>query len=401
MSMHVAMLAPPWIPVPAPGYGGIEEVVRLLCDGLVARGHRVTLFAPPGSRSPADVRQVLDDTHDDEIERSLWEVDHAARTFDAVDAAADAGDPYDVIHDHTGFAAIAMAERIATPLVHTLHGPFEPHVTPFYATHGHKAQLVAISESQRDEAPAALRDAIAVVHNPLAVDEWPFESRPGDAVLWIGRMSEVKGAHRAIAAARAAGVPLVLAGPVQPGQEGYFSREVEPHLGDPGVRYVGEIGGEEKQRAYADARAVLVPIRWSEPFGLVMVEAMACGTPVIAYPEGAARELVVEGETGFLVDDERQMAAAIGRLGEIDRERCRASVAERFDVSTVVPAYERVYEHAARREDLNPEGGSGCRRRRSSSAAWPQEVAEPPTYSPGGSPATGRRTGRRPTAGTW
>jgi glycosyltransferase involved in cell wall biosynthesis len=294
-----------------------------------------------------------------------------------------------------------MAQRIGTPLVHTLHGPFEPHTTPFYEAHGHKAQLVAISASQRDEAPAALRDAIAVVHNPLAVDEWPFGPEPGDALLWIGRMNAVKGAHRAIAAARAAGVPLVLAGPVQPGQEEYFTREVEPHLAEPDVRYVGEVGGEEKQRAYADARAVLVPIRWSEPFGLVMVEAMACGAPVIAFAEGAARELVAEGDTGFLVDDEAGMAAAIGRLDEIDRERCRASVAERFDLPTVVPAYERVYERAARREVLSEEGGSGCRRRGSSSEAWPPEVAARRTCSPGGSPATGTPTGRRPTAGTW
>ena len=139
-------------------------------------------------------------------------------------------------------------------------------------------------------------------------------------------MNDDKGPQRAIAAARAAGMPLVLAGPVQPGQEEFFAREVEPHIDDDAVRYVGEVGEEGKRELYTGARALLMPIRWAEPFGMVMVEAMACGTPVIAFPEGSAPEVVIDGETGFLVEDEDAMARAVGRLDEIDRERCRASV---------------------------------------------------------------------------
>ena len=347
--LRIAMLAPPWIPVPAPGYGGIEEVVRLLCAGLVQRGHRVTLFAPPESDSPAEVRPVLDEPHPDEIERSLWEVDHVARTFDAVDEAATAGDPYDVVHDHCGFAALAMGNRLRTPLVHTLHGPFDPHTRPFYEAHGHKGQLVAISRSQREGAPARVRAGVAVVHNPLAVDEWPFEPDPDDYLLWSGRMAPVKGPHRAIRAARAAGARLILAGPVQPGQEEFFAREVEPHIDGDAVRYVGEVGGQEKKALYAAARAMLMPIRWPEPFGLVMVEAMACGTPVIAFGEGSAPEVVIDGATGFLVDDEDAMARAVRRLGEIDRAACRAATRERFDVPQIVAGYERVYDGARER----------------------------------------------------
>jgi glycosyltransferase involved in cell wall biosynthesis len=162
----------------------------------------------------------------------------------------------------------------------------------------------------------------------------------------MGRMSPDKGPHRAIDAARRAGVPLVLAGPVQPGQEEFFATEVEPHLDDDGVRYVGEAGAEDKRDLYRRASGFLMPIRWPEPFGLVMVEAMACGTPVIAYPEGAAPELVRDGESGFVVDDEAGMAAAIGRLGEIDPHHCRAVTDERFGVDAVCARYEAIYSRA-------------------------------------------------------
>ncbi len=152
-----------------------------------------------------------------------------------------------------------------------------------------------------------------------------------------------KGPHRAIVAARAAGVPLVLAGVIQPGQQAFFDREVAPHIDGERVRFVGEVGGSLKRSLFAGARALLMPIRWQEPFGMVMVEALACGTPVIAFPEGAARELVVDGQTGFLVDDEQAMATAIGQLPIIAARTCRAWVAEHCDVDVVAAAYERAY----------------------------------------------------------
>ena len=170
-------------------------------------------------------------------------------------------------------------------------------------------------------------------------------------------MSPVKGPHRAIAAAREAGVPLVLAGPVQPGQEEFFATEVEPHIDGSAVRYVGEAGASAKRDLYQAARAVLMPIRWEEPFGLVMAEAMACGTPVIAFPEGAAPEVVVDGESGFLVRDEHEMASALSRVDEISPARCREVVERRFDVSAVAARYERVYARAM-------EAGRFTRRRR-------------------------------------
>src|SRR5215216_2349523 len=343
--LRIGMLAPPWIPVPAPAYGGIEEVVRLLCDGLAERGHDVTLFAAPGSRSRASVVPVLEDAHPDDIQKAQFEADHVARAFAAIDAA---DEPYDVLHDHVGHTALAMADRVSVPLVHTLHGPFDEQACRFYAEHGRKACIVAISQAQLDDAPEAMGGG-CVVHNPIDCAEWPFREEKEDFVLWIGRMSPDKGPHRAIAAAREAGARLLLAGPVQPGQEEFFSEEVEPHLAQDGIEYIGEADAERKRDLYQRARALLMPIRWPEPFGLVMVEALACGTPVIAFPEGSAPEVVEDGRTGFVVGDEHAMAQAVERLDEIEPSDCRGACERRFGVVAVVRGYEEVYRAAAAR----------------------------------------------------
>jgi glycosyltransferase involved in cell wall biosynthesis len=340
------MLAPPWIPVPPPAYGGIEQVVRLLCAGLAARGHELTLFAAPGSRSPGAVVEVLEDAHPDAFDTASVEVDHVARVFGHLDAAAAAGRPFDVVHDHCGHAALAMADRLETPLVHTLHNPFTEQACRFYAAHGRKGHIVAVSRAQLDAAPAAMGGG-TVVHNPIDVAEWPLRTDKEDFVLWIGRMTPEKGPHRAIRAARAAGARLVLAGPVQPGTEAFFAAEVEPWIGRDGVDYVGEAGVEAKRDLYARAAATLMPIRWPEPFGLVMLESLACGTPVLAFPCGSAPEVVDDGVSGFLVEDERAMADAIARVGELDPAACRAVCERRFGVPAVVAGYERVYRRAA------------------------------------------------------
>ena len=343
--LRIAVLAPPWIPVPPPAYGGIEAVVDLLCEALIARGHDVTLFAAPGSRSAARLTTPLEAAHPDEIGSSRCESDHVACAWDAIDLAAELGEAFDAVHDHSGFTALAMADRVAAPVVHTLHGPFVEDTVPFYQRHGHKARLVAISHSQAASAPAGV-SVVDVVPNPIVVDRWPLVPKKQEYLLWVGRMDPVKGAHRAIEAARLAGRSLVLAGPVQTGQKAYFRELVEPHIDGRRVRYVGEVGGTAKQDLFANAEALLMPVRWREPFGMVMVEALACGTPVIAFPEGAAAEIVIDGENGMLVADEAEMARAVSRLGSIDPEYCRASVAERYDVSVAVAGYERVYRQA-------------------------------------------------------
>jgi glycosyltransferase involved in cell wall biosynthesis len=335
------MLAPPWISVPPPGYGGVESVVSALTEALVQRGAEVTLYCAPGSESSARTVTLLDAVHPEEIERSLFEGDHVARAFEEIDSAT--GElRFDVMHDHCGFTALAMADRLATPAVHTLHGQFTPSTSEFYARHGHKAALVAISRAQLASAPPGL-GALDVIPNPIDIASWPMREHKDDYLLWIGRMTADKGPHRAIAAARAAKVPLVMAGVIQPGQQPYFDREIAPHIDGEHVRFLGEVGGSVKHDLFAGARALLMPIRWAEPFGMVMVEALVCGTPVIAFREGAARELVVDGETGFLVEDERGMAAAVERLPSIAARDCRSWVAEHCDVNVVAAAYESSY----------------------------------------------------------
>ncbi len=284
---------------------------------------------------------LLGESHPDEIERSLYEADHVARAFEEIDLAANEL-RFDVVHDHCGFTALAMADRLAAPLVHTLHGQFTESTAAFYTRHGHKAALVGISRAQLASAPAGLA-AVGAIPNPIDVRVWPLREHKDDYLLWIGRMTAEKGPHRAIAVARAAGVPLVLAGVIQPGQQAFFDREVAPHVDGERVRFLGEVGGSLKRSIFAGARALLMPIRWEEPFGMVMVEALACGTPVIAFPEGAACELVQDGHTGFLVRDERAMAAAVDRLARIAGRDCRAWVAEHCDVDVVAAAYERTY----------------------------------------------------------
>jgi glycosyltransferase involved in cell wall biosynthesis len=347
------VLSPPWIPVPPPGYGGIEAVLDLICRALVRHGNDVTLFAPPGSRSEATVVSPLEQPHPREIEQALYESDHVARAFEQIEAGAPGERPYDVIHDNCGFTAVAMADRIAAPLVHTLHGPVDGGcVRAFYEHHGHKVTAVALSEAQAATAPKGLA-VEAVIPNPIDVAAWPLVGEKDDFLLWIGRMTDGKGPQRALDVARRCGSKLVLAGPVQPGQEEFFRTEVEPHLGSSGTSYIGEVGGRRKQELFARARALLMPIRWPEPFGMVMVEALATGTPVIAFPEGSAPEIVEDGESGFLVDDEEEMAAATKRLSSIDPWRCRES-AQRFDFERVADEYEEVFRRAARPTRARP-----------------------------------------------
>jgi glycosyltransferase involved in cell wall biosynthesis len=351
--LRIAMLAPPWIAVPPPAYGGIEAVIHLLCEGLVECGHEVTLFAAPGSQSRANVFSPLETPHEREIGAALYEADHVGSCFHEVARAADAR-PYDVIHDHCGSVALVTAPFVRTPIVHTVHGPFVGEMVPFYRRHGRKATIVGLSHDQLSRAPMQTHGA-HVVPNPIDARSWPLRTEKEDYALWIGRMSPDKGPHRAIDAAVAADTPLVLAGPVQPGQEEYFRKEVQPRVDGERVRYLGQIAYEEKGDLFAGARAMLMPIRWPEPFGMVMIEALACGTPVIAFPEGSAPEIVDDGRTGFLVRDEEEMAARIGDVSAIDPTECRREALERFDVPRVVELYESAYRDAiARRTRRRP-----------------------------------------------
>ena len=235
-----------------------------------------------------------------------------------------------MVHDHSGYTALALADRLETPVVHTVHGPFDRDTKPYYAVNGRNGSVVCISRAQAGMAPD--REIVdGVVHNPIDIDDWPVGYEKYDYLLWVGRFVAEKGPQRAIRVAKAVGRRLILAGVVQPRQERFFAEEIQPHLDGEQIQYIGEVGGARKQRLFADAYAFLMPIRWPEPFGMVMVEAMAGGTPVLAFPEGAAPEVVEHGVSGFLYGYEAMSLTldAIERAaeqGEVDR----ASVIEQL-----------------------------------------------------------------------
>lgn len=344
--LRIALLAPPWIPVPPSGYGGVETVVGLLADALVARGHDVTLLAAPGSRSSARVVTMLDRLHPHELGASVVEADHVARAFAHVEAAERDGAPYDVLHDHSGWVALAMADRVTVPVLHTVHRPFDEHATGFYAAHADKAAIAFLSRAQAATRPVGM-PVDAVVPNPVDVDRWPRDVAKDDYLLWVGRLRPEKGPHRAIRVAQATGRPLVLAGPVEPGQERFFADAIEPHLDGDRIRYVGEVGGRAKLELFAAAAGFLMPVTAPEPFGMAMLEAMAAGTPVIAFANGAVPEIVEPGRSGLIVGDEDAMAEAVGQLGELDPDACRASARERFCPARIAERYEAVYRAIA------------------------------------------------------
>jgi len=343
--LRIALLAPPWLPVPPVGYGGIEQVLALLADALVERGHDVTLLGAPGSKSAATVVPLLDRLHPRDIGMSVVEADHTARAIAYVEQAELDGRPFDVLHDHSGWVALAMADRLRVPVVHTIHGSFEGDAVRFYAAHGHKAAITCISRAQAAMRPHGLH-VDAVVYNPVDVAAWPTGLPKDDYLLWVGRINPIKGPDRAIRVARKTGRRLILAGPVQRGFEPYFAEEIEPRL-DEQIVWIGEVGGRQKEELFARAHAFLMPITWPEPFGMVMVEAMAAGTPVIAFAEGAAPEVVEPGRSGLLVADEDEMAEAVEQVSRISPAECRASVAERFAPKKIAADYERVYRTIA------------------------------------------------------
>jgi glycosyltransferase involved in cell wall biosynthesis len=336
--MRIAQIAPPWLAVPPKGYGGIEWVVALLADGLAERGHEVTLFATGDSTTKATLDFVF--------ETAPGSKHINDPTLDTIHTLHAYRDPerFDVFHVHSPFSSLAAAVQLPRPAVHTLHGAFTPEMRRLYEEVGNRAWFVAISEDQRSHMTEL--NYAGVVYNGVNLPDYPLRKEKDDFVLFLGRAAPDKGALRAVRAAREAGERLVMAVKVaHEEEERHWNDEVLPEL-PPDATVLGEMAMAEKVDLLARAKAVLFPIDWDEPFGLVMTEAMACGTPVIATPRGSVPEVVVDGETGFIVpvqDYPAQAAAALRRLGEIDPAACRARVQERFSKEAMVAGYEDVF----------------------------------------------------------
>jgi len=340
--MRIAVLAPPWFAVPPTGYGGIEWIVSLLADGLTTNGHDVTLFASGDSRTKAKLAAVFAHAPSDLIGRTLPELEHVLSCHDRADE-------FDVINDHTGPLAAGLGDLVATPVVHTIHGPLDGELGAVYEslrTIAPDVGLISISLNQRRPKPDL--NWVANIPNALDLEHYPSKPHLGDYLLFVGRMNHEKGAHRAVAVAMELGLPLKLAGKMREQREQeYFAEFVEPHLGD-GIEYLGEVNHGTKVELLQNARATLFPIEWEEPFGLVMIESMACGTPVIATRHGAVPEVIEDGRSGVIVDSWREIPAALERSDAIDPVECRRYAEELFAPERMVAYYERAYEAATR-----------------------------------------------------
>ncbi|MFN8035197.1 MAG: glycosyltransferase family 4 protein [Acidimicrobiia bacterium] len=334
--MRIAEIAPVWFAVPPTGYGGIELVVALLADGLVEHGHDVTLFASGGSRTKATLVSPLAEPPDPSLLGSVW--------YDAFHATASYlhSDDFDVIHDHSGIIGPAIgAVRGRPPVVHTLHGPWTGQARAYYELIHERLHLVAISEAQRADGPD-LRYA-ATVHNGIDLSSYGYRAEKDDFLVYIGRANPDKGPVRAIEIARRAGRPLkMILKRNEPPEREYYTSVVEPMLGSD-VEVVANIPHDTKVDLLGRARAMIFPIQWMEPFGLVMTEAMACGTPVVTTNWGAAPELVDDGVTGFRRDTDDELVEALARIDDISPEACRDRVERLFSAEAMVRGYEQVF----------------------------------------------------------
>ncbi|GAA0731601.1 glycosyltransferase family 4 protein [Sphingomonas trueperi] len=336
--MKIAMLAPIAWRTPPRHYGPWELVTSLLTEALVAKGVDVTLFATQDSITTARLAGVVPRGYEEDpaIDAKVWEYAHQSHLF------ARAGE-FDLIHNQADFPAHAYAPLIDTPMVTTIHGFSSERILPMYKPFEDRVHYVAISDADRHP---ALRYA-ATIHHGIRLDEFAFDAAGSEDLLFFGRMHPDKGAAEAIAVAQATGRRLDLYGIVQ--DQGYFEREVQPHLGDR-IVYHGPVGGEARIRALGSARALLHLINFDEPFGLSVIEAMACGTPVIAVRRGSMPELIDDGQTGLLVASADDAVEAVEWVGAIDRAACRCAIEARFSVEAMADRYIALYREVLARD---------------------------------------------------
>jgi glycosyltransferase involved in cell wall biosynthesis len=342
--LRIGVISPVWFPVPPTGYGGIEWIVWLLADGLVEAGHDVTLFASGDSRTKAKLDWVFEKAPSERIGQALPEIHHCLHCFER------AGD-FDVINDHSGLPAAAIGGAVPTPVLHTIHGPLDAEGGTIYEQIARVATSVGfISVSMNQRAPKPDLPWVANCPNALDFSLYPVQPHRGDYLLFLGRMSPDKGCHRAIDVAVTAGLPLKIAGKNrEPLERAYFDEFVRPHLNDR-IEYLGEVTHGEKVELLQDARATLFPIEWEEPFGLVMIESMACGTPVIATRRGAVEEVIQHGRSGVIVEDYRIMAAALDEADGLDPHEIRRYAEQRFAPERMVGDYLNAYRAAIERQ---------------------------------------------------
>ncbi|MGW4249312.1 glycosyltransferase family 4 protein [Nocardia sp. NPDC004722] len=345
--LRVAMVVPPYFDIPPKAYGGVEAVVADLVDALVERGHRVTVLGAGVNGTKGEFRSLWDRAQSERLGDPFPEVVHALKARRALERLA-ATDGLDLVHDHTfaGPLNMPVSRDLGLPTVVTVHGPVYGDPYLYYRELGTEAQLVAISDRQRELAPDL--NWVGRVHNALRVEDWPFRVDKQDYALFLGRFTADKAPHLAVAAAHAAGVPLILAGKcAEPPEVRYFESAVRPLLTERD-RMFGMADAVAKRELLSRARCLVFPVQWEEPFGMVMIEAMVCGTPVVALRGGAVAEVIVDGVTGRICDDPAELPAAIAEVRGYDPHAMRAHVAAHFGVDSLGGGYEEIYRRVVR-----------------------------------------------------
>jgi glycosyltransferase involved in cell wall biosynthesis len=355
--MRIAQVAPLYECVPPKRYGGTERVVSYLTEELVRLGHEVTLFASGDSQTSARLVPACP--------RALWQVGNCRETLPhhvrLMELVFEDVSRFDVLHFHCDYLHFPLLRRHPCASVTTMHGQLHPPDLLPLLTEYAEVPLVSISDNQRSPVPWV--NWRATIHHGLPRHLHAFREGPGDYLAFLGRFSPEKGADRAIEIARRAGMKLRIAGKIYPEEREYFASTIEPLLQKyrTWVDYIGEVGGKEKDDFLGSAAAVLFPIDWPEPFGLVMIEALACGTPVIGWRNGSVPEVINDGVSGFIVGSIDEATAAVGRLGQLSRRDCRRCFEERFDAARMVQDYLDVYRRLVHD---GPAASNGARRGR-------------------------------------
>lgn len=344
--MKIALVAPPYLPVPPAGYGGTEKIVSLLCEGLVKRGHEVTLFASGDSQTRARLISIFSKS----LGNSGFDKNDALAPFLHYREVLKHQDEFDLIHSHAQYLGLFAFAQTKIPVVHTWHGSYCPGEVPeskrLVLESFPNAPIVSISNNQRAGMPGL--NYIATVYNGVNLGDYPFVENPrGDYLLWVGRIVEKKGPLTAIQVAKSVGLPLQMAAAIDPIDQDYFDSSIKPHIDGNNVIFHGELSHRELVDLYGNARATLYPITWHEPFGLVVIESMACGTPVVAYDMGSMPEIIEHAKTGFIIPVSTGidgLTQGIRTLDKLKRLDCRRRVETHFSADTMVDAYVNVYE---------------------------------------------------------
>ncbi len=346
--MRIAMLSPISWRTPPRHYGPWESVVSLLTEQLVRMGVDVTLFATADSLTAGKLVSVCERPYseDTSIDPKVWECLHISEVFERADE-------FDIIHNHFDFLPLTYSGLTKTPVVTTIHGFSSPAIVPVFKKYNGRAHYVAISEA--DKSPEL--DYIATIHHGIDISQFPFNGNAGKYLLFFGRIHPDKGAYEAIEVSKKAGVKLIIAGIIQ--DEEYFKTRVEPHIDGETVEYIGSVGPDKRAEVLGEAMALLHLINFNEPFGLSMIESMACGCPVIAYGRGSVPEVVKNGESGFIVKDINEAVEAVGEISNLDRGVCRSYVEKHFTVETMAEKYLGVYGKIIGDKDCLGEGANG------------------------------------------